>query len=80
MVVLGVAAVLLADGSTRTLPLSPAFLGVVAILAGLTALCLAVALPFAISNGAPLAVALLGAGLIMALITLAAAVPCAAPD
>jgi putative membrane protein len=42
VVVLGVAAVLLAEGSTRTLPLSPAFLGVVAILAAAIGLFAAV--------------------------------------
>jgi uncharacterized membrane protein len=55
-------------------PLTPLW-WLVAILAGLAALCLATALPFAISSGATLAGALLGAGLIVALIALAAALP-----
>lgn len=54
-------------------PLTP-FWWMVTILAGLTALCLAIALPFAIDSGATLDGTLLGAGLIVALIALAAAV------
>ncbi|WP_144126905.1 hypothetical protein [Catellatospora sichuanensis] len=47
----------------------------VAILAGLAALCLGVALPFAAGAGAVLDAVLLGCGLVVALIALAAAVP-----
>lgn len=55
-------------------PLTPLW-WLVAVLAGLVSLCLAFALPFAISGGATLAATLLGSGLIVALIALAAAVP-----
>lgn len=55
-------------------PLTPLW-WMVAILAGLSALCLGFALPFALADGAVLDGALHGAGLAVSLVALAAAVP-----
>src|SRR5690606_5619367 len=55
-------------------PLTPLW-WLLSMLAGLTALCLAFALPFTISSGAILAAAVIGTGLIVALVALAIAVP-----
>ncbi|MFE7754173.1 hypothetical protein [Streptomyces sp. NPDC057418] len=55
-------------------PLTPLW-WMVAVLGGLTALCLGFALPFALAGGAVLDGVLLGAGLAVSLLALAAAVP-----
>ncbi|MCF2537864.1 hypothetical protein K6168_19690 [Streptomyces sp. FB2] len=55
-------------------PLTPLW-WTVAVLGGLGTLCLGFALPFALADGAPLAGALLGAGLVVSLAAVGVAVP-----